>query len=431
MFSYTKKFKRIETVKLISYNPIFFWENNKTNEIISGVGCIEKIELFNAFELDVIKDEIVNKITHITNLTPDVPIYPKFLGGHAFNIKRNSKDDWENFPRGYFILPEYIITSNNKSTYITLINKSQRHLQQYINSINDFHEQLINQEPIKEHPTEIIHIDNESNKLNYFDIFNRALEQINSGFIKKIVLSKTKKIKINEQFNFSYFMQQLRKSHPKCINFYIKFSNEQLFFGSTPERLINKDQKKIKSEAIAGTIKRGATVNDDIKLEKKLSADLKNLGEHQLVVEKIKNILKPKLECINISNKPKVLKLKNVQHLITNITGELKNNIHILDLVKIMHPTPAVSGYPVKKAIDLIEKYELHDRGWYAGPIGWIDSNGDGDFCVSLRSAIIKNTHIQLFSGGGIVSDSNVNDEWNETEIKMDSILTILKQMNR
>ena len=155
--------------------------------------------------------------------------------------------------------------------------------------------------------------------------------------------------------------------------------------------------------------------------------DKKSLDEHKLVVKEIKNILKPKLIDIKISKGPNILKLKNVQHLITNISGTLKNDISILELVKSLHPTPAVSGYPVDSALKLIKQYEEHDRGWYTGPIGWIDKYDDGDFCVALRSGFINKKTIQLFSGGGIVLNSVPEEEWEETQLKLKTISEIIQ----
>ena len=95
--------------------------------------------------------------------------------------------------------------------------------------------------------------------------------------------------------------------------------------------------------------------------------------------------------------------------------------------IKILHPTPAVSGYPINKAYQVINQYEQYDRGWYSGPIGWVNAAGDGDFCVALRSALIKDNSIYLFSGGGIVLNSIAENEWKETELKFQTIREIIK----
>tara|TARA_Y100000814_G_scaffold270474_1_gene226589 strand:- start:87 stop:641 length:555 start_codon:yes stop_codon:yes gene_type:complete len=181
------------------------------------------------------------------------------------------------------------------------------------------------------------------------------------------------------------------------------------------------------SEAIAGTIQRDDNIITDKQLEEQLRNDSKNLNEHQLVVDEIKRVLKPQISNIEIPNSPGILKLKNVQHLITKIKGKLKDKKHIFELIKTLHPTPAVSGYPINKAYQLINKYEQYDRGWYSGPIGWVNAAGDGDFCVALRSALMKDNSICLFSGGGIVLNSIAENEWKETELKFQTIREIIK----
>ena len=118
--------------------------------------------------------------------------------------------------------------------------------------------------------------------------------------------------------------------------------------------------------------------------------------------------------------------MKNVQHLQTPITGELGQDEHILNLVARLHPTSAVAGTPTDKAMKVISEMESHDRGWYSGPIGWINSKGDGEFYVALRSALVKDEEAHIFAGGGIVSESHPDTEWEETELKLQPIISAL-----
>lgn len=433
MFSYTKKFNRINTQQLLENNnynnePSFFWGNNKSNELLIGIGCNEEIELLNSNDLDSVHSEITKKLNTITDLTPEMNMKPKFFGGYKFNTEINKKNNWDNFPNGYFMLPKYIIMSNQDNTFITLISKSNK---ENIATIDEFAKKIINNNDMQiakqKNKLYAKYLDDIDCKSNYLKIINQILSDIKKGSINKVVISKLKKISIKGEFNLSKAIQQLQNSYPQCINFYIHLPNRGTFLGSTPERLIKKNNTQIISEAIAGTFKRGLNMKEDLILENQIKEDLKNLEEHNLVIKEIAHILNPLLKNIVISKSPHILKLKNVQHLITNITGELKKNINILKLVKMIHPTPAVSGYPVDKAKKLIDKYEKHDRGWYSGPIGWIDSSGDGDFCVGIRSSFINNNIIQLFSGGGIVLNSIPEEEWVETELKMKPILEIIE----
>ena len=432
MYSYTKKFNRINNLQLnldnIDENEAsFFWENNKSDELIIGLGMCDEIELFNSMDLELIQSKITERLNNIKDLTPELGMKPKFFGGYEFNIKNTTGKKWDNFPKGYFILPKYIIMSNQYSTFITLISQINK---SHITSIDTIYKKIIdNTTQIKKRKKHInMNIINEpDSKSNYLKIINNILSDIKKGIVDKVVLSKLKTITIDRKFSISNAIRHLRIDYPECINFYIHLPNRGIFLGSTPERLIKKNDDEIISEAIAGTIKRGLNSDEDLKLENKLRTDLKNLEEHNLVIKEITNLLSPILNNIIISESPQILKLKNVQHLITNIIGKLKNNIHIIDLVNMIHPTPAVSGYPVETAKHLINQYETHHRGWYSGPIGWIDSLGNGDFCVGLRSSYIKNKTIQLFSGGGIVLNSIPEEEWIETELKMKPILEIIE----
>ena len=110
---------------------------------------------------------------------------------------------------------------------------------------------------------------------------------------------------------------------------------------------------------------------------------------------------------ITATSENQILKLKNVQHLQTPISGDLYQDANILDLIAHLHPTSAVAGTPTREAMEIITTMETHDRGWYSGPIGWLDSKGDGEFYVALRSALIKDGEAHIFAGGGIVSESH------------------------
>ena len=152
----------------------------------------------------------------------------------------------------------------------------------------------------------------------------------------------------------------------------------------------------------------------------------KEREEHRLVREQILRKLSPMIRNLQHPDMPQIMKLKNVQHLQTPISGELNEDATVLDLVARLHPTSAVAGTPTKEAMEVIRKMETHDRGWYSGPIGWLDEKGDGEFYVALRSALVKDEEAHVFAGGGIVSESHPDKEWDETELKLQPILSAL-----
>ena len=170
-------------------------------------------------------------------------------------------------------------------------------------------------------------------------------------------------------------IQVLRNTYPQCTSFLFSFPDEGIFFGSTPEQLVKKTGEKIVTEALAGTAGRGRNMEEDRQLSEALLESHKEREEHEFVVDQIKNKLSQSVSKLSIQDKPDILKLKNVQHLRTPITGTLTNGKNSLDLVEQLHPTPAVAGTPADNARNLIKKIEAHDRGWYSGPVGWIEKD--------------------------------------------------------
>jgi isochorismate synthase len=167
--------------------------------------------------------------------------------------------------------------------------------------------------------------------------------------------------------------------------------------------------------ALAGSAPRGNSEEEDEQLDLELLQSAKNQGEHAIVVTMIREALAHYCSQVWVSDKPQLLRLKNIQHLQTPIIGKLLPGKSILDAIGELHPTPAVGGFPRETALAELREFEQLDRGWYAGPIGWINANGNGEFAVALRSALVDEAQATLFAGGGIVADSQPESEYAET----------------
>ncbi len=197
------------------------------------------------------------------------------------------------------------------------------------------------------------------------------------------------------------------------------------FLGATPERLISRHGAAIATEALAGSIESGA------RYAERLLASVKDRHEHALVVEPIVRRLEPLCTRLDVAAEPRIRTLSTVQHLHTPITGTLRATPfgaqpHVLDLVEVLHPTPAVGGVPTDDAMDWIARHEPFERGWYAGPIGWFDAAGDGEFAVALRGCVLASKRAYLYAGSGIVADSDPDLEYRETELKQHALLAAL-----
>lgn len=180
------------------------------------------------------------------------------------------------------------------------------------------------------------------------------------------------------------------------------------------------------SSCVAGSIKRGKTADEDEAYGQSLLNDPKNGGEHQYVVDMIADIFRKNCFNVQIPNGPRLLKIRDIQHLYTPVEGQLDNDATILQLTKYLHPTPALGGVPRQEALAAIRKYEPMNRGLYAAPIGWMDAEGNGEFAVVIRSAALINDKAYLYAGGGIVADSEPQSEYDETLVKFRPMLRAL-----
>lgn len=252
-------------------------------------------------------------------------------------------------------------------------------------------------------------------------LFSAAHNAILNKELNKVVISREIKIKSDGLINIESILQNLLKQNESSFIFsYCK--GGKTFLGATPEILIQKEKNNILSYALAGTVLR--SYKEDESEEKRLLRDTKNRHEHQIVIDSIVNSMRNFTDEL-IVDETKILELKNLYHLQTCIHGKNTSRT-LLQWVKLLHPTPALGGDPVNKALELIKRYEKHERGLYAAPIGIIDENGDGIFVVGIRSALIEKNIVYAYSGCGIVDKSNCESEYIETTNKLKTIIESL-----
>ena len=218
----------------------------------------------------------------------------------------------------------------------------------------------------------------------------------------------------------------LRSRHPDCYSFSVGNGQGAVFLGASPERLIQVQQRHLYTEALAGSAPRGATPATDIQLAQSLRSSAKELHEHRLVADFIESQLadlglRPKL-----ASEPQVFQLRGIQHLQTPIHCPLPQSIHPFEVLAQLHPTPAVGGVPQRAACAQIRQLEGFERSLYASPLGWIDGQGNCEFCVGIRSALLQGNEAKLFAGAGIVSGSEPAQERREVELKLRTLLLAL-----
>jgi isochorismate synthase len=248
----------------------------------------------------------------------------------------------------------------------------------------------------------------------------RIKQAIDAGTVQKVVAARRVTLALPQAPRASALMERLATQAPLCARFALRLGRAT-FVGATPERLVEKRGMQIATEALAGSVS-----TEEVNGERLLLESPKDLEEHALVVQALKEDLSPVCSHLTLPEKPMVRRLRTILHLRTPVSGKLAEPMHVLSLVDRLHPTPAVGGLPRERAIEFIAREEPVERGWYAAPIGWIDSRGDGEFVVALRSGLFTGGEVHLYSGAGIVKDSDPAQEYEETELKLLSMLGAL-----
>lgn len=253
-----------------------------------------------------------------------------------------------------------------------------------------------------------------------------ALSEIERGDYRKVVLARARRLVAAEPFHPLGVLNHLRQRFPSCYAFSVADGAGRSFIGASPERLVRVVGGRMHTEALAGSAPRGATASADAALARELLQSEKDLREHRLVLESIARRTADLGLKLEHNASPRLLGLANVQHLHTPVSAVLPPGVHILDLVARLHPTPAVGGTPREPAVAAIPRLEGLSRGLYAGPLGWVDWKGEGEFIVGLRSALIDGATATAYAGAGIVAGSDPEKEFAETELKFKALLDAL-----
>jgi len=244
------------------------------------------------------------------------------------------------------------------------------------------------------------------------------LEDIHSGSLSKVVLSRMIRYRLSHSADPSRLMSQLALRYPGCYIFAYK-KGSSLFFGASPEKLAALHDGLIEADALAGSMPRGSDENEDERLGKALLSSKKNLAEQKAVVHFILDSFAEFTCTLQAPRYPVLRKLPNIQHLWTPVQGELCPGFSVLKILGRIHPTPAICGVPWKRARKRILQIEDYSRGLYSGLLGWFGVGYEGEFAVAIRSALMKQRSLYVFAGCGIVEGSDPLSEYQESELKL------------
>lgn len=394
------------------------------------------VQSFKSGEFNKINNEIrllKEKLISNHDDYPDI-YFPTFLTNAKFPTIQ-SATEWQDFGEIDFIIPKislykfsdnYFLLYNELTEAFASFENLYEIIEQHVEKIYQLENKLQNNLSDK---GKISFIEESDDEKTWDKKISELIYEIKQKRIDKIVVARRLKYQVKSELNWQKIFNDLNDSYSNCTNFLIKSGNS-IFFGSTPELLGKFENNLFFTEALAGSIKRGENAAEDLDYENQLINSKKNNVEHNEVINYIKSALQKFLDNVQIEDKPFVKKFLNIQHLHTKVKGIYKNNINIFDLIFTLFPTPAVCGMPKDKALELIKKYEEFDRGLFAGLFGWFDCSANGEFNVSIRSALIKDNLLFAYAGCGIVADSNSKEEFEETKLKLKPILSLFEDAN-
>jgi isochorismate synthase len=260
---------------------------------------------------------------------------------------------------------------------------------------------------------------------HYEQAVARAVELIREGRMEKIVLAREVQVHAPRPYDLAAVFGVLREEFPSCFVLCAGRGDSALIAAS-PELLLRREGQRVSTLALAASSRRSADPAVDAHLGEQLLRDPSYREEHAIVARRIERTLRAHSVWVAAAPEPSLARIANIQHLATPIRAQLAEPIEALELAGLMHPTPAVGGEPLAAAAPLIPALEGLDRGWYLGPLGWTDAAGDGEFCVTLRCALLSGTVARCYAGGGIVRDSVPEKELAETEVKLQALLPLL-----
>ncbi|MHB1686892.1 MAG: isochorismate synthase [Ignavibacteriaceae bacterium] len=358
--------------------------------------------------------------------------FPLFLGAMKFNVE-HADGDWMDFNDSTWFVPEIMLLEINGQNYFlfNFVYSSDYSKGVTLNKFKAKLERLFrsNAQSKAKGSTRILNTSGASpkDKKKWKNMVLAGLEKISENVIGKIVLSRKVDLILSDEPDFTEIISRLRKNYSDSYLF-IYHHGKSSFFGATPEKLAKFSYGNLEIDALAGSAPRGKTDEEDLKIEKELLNDQKNLNEHSFVIEHIKNSISNFSTELVIGTNSQVRKLANIQHLWTKISASLNSSFSFHTLLKELYPTPAICGLPKDVSLQLIKKLEGYKRGLYSGIVGWFNFNGEGEFVIGIRSALLINNKLIAFAGCGIVENSDPDSEYQETELKLKTILSLFNE---
>jgi salicylate biosynthesis isochorismate synthase/menaquinone-specific isochorismate synthase len=351
------------------------------------------------------------------------------VGGFAFAADGGGSRAWNGFDAASLHVPELSLARRGEQTSVTVnvdvspddtLDSLQARVAARLDELRDGSMPLLDPAP-----TGTFEVRSTMPPSHYEEAVARAVQRIASGALEKVVLAREVEVLAPTAHDPAAILGLLRDAFPSCFVFAVG-RGEATFVAASPELLVRREGARASTVALAGSARRSADPAVDDHLGEQLLRSDKDREENAIVARRIARALRPHAVWVTATSEPMLVRVANIQHLAAPIRAQLARPLGAIELAGLLHPTPAVGGEPREPAERLIPALEGIDRGWYAGPVGWTDATGDGEFCVALRCALLRGPHARLYAGAGIVRDSDPASELAETEVKLQALLPVL-----
>lgn len=388
----------------------FYWEQPTAGRFRVGVGCTERLIARGPDRFARIEEAARALFARIA-WEGDGPRVSQLVGGFAFAPGGTAAAPWQGFPDGELRLPDLLYAGEGDACWRQACVASAW-------SGLEIEPPRLGQ-PVRG-SVEI----NSNDAHRYKDCVRRALAEIDAGRLDKVVVARSASVRARSTIDAVAWLFALRERFPGCTLFAVG-EGDSVFLGATPERLVRVQGDTVETAAIAGTAPRGSSRAADQAIGEELRQSAKNNAEHAIVVRHLMSALADCCDTVEADPAPRLLKTRNVQHLFTGLRARRRAHApdSLLQLVARLHPTPAVGGTPREAALDWLAANEPMARGWFSGPVGFLQSDGDGEFVVALRSALVQGHAATAWAGAGIVAGSEPDAEFTETELKLRTVL--------
>lgn len=355
---------------------------------------------------------------------------PLLVGGFAFTEggSRSPESPWAAFPPARLVLPEVALITRDGLSSLVAVAPDQPDaagLRARLDALLDEAAAALRAKaPDSEPPAGLRQL--ASGPDEYEARVEEAIDAIARGRLTKVIVARQEVWSSGADVEPADLLDGLRDRFPGCFLFCVQPAGGPAFVGASPERLVSVTRGVVEADALAGTAPRSSDPKRDATLARELAGSDKEQREHRMVVDHLQRSLRPLVSTLESPQTPGLRRLANVQHLHTPVRGRLLNGAGALDVAGRVHPTPAVCGLPRDDALGWLEQQERLDRGWYAGGVGVVAGQGDGEFCVAIRCGLLSGRRAALFAGAGIVAGSVADREGAEVEHKLRGMREVL-----